>query len=852
MYKKLKRFMQSIPTKSLIFWGVILLVIVAVNPSFSQPIRGASYDRTLQVAREKWAEQDYVNALDHFEMAFEAKKDESLLPDMAELYLQIRDYSSASKTYAKILKKDKEKKWDHLRFNYAKALKMTGNYEEAIVEFQKFLAVVSSDTLRKFAENEITGAEFGKELADKEDAIELTRLSAVINTPFSDYSPAFSREGNLYISSFMAKDVIVLDSSAKDFHAKIYFSKKNEETGVWGKPEALKANINRPEIHNVNVSISPDGNKLYFNRQVLQGNEVVESQLFYSVGGDGAWKGAKEIVGIDPEYRARHPFPGELFGREVLFFSSDIPGGFGGADLYYAPQKSEGVYGDPVNLGPKINTLGDEVTPFYYNGTLYFSSNMHPGLGGYDIFYSFWNGQNWSDPLNMSKGFNSPQDDQYFRLDADGYNGLLTSNRPAGKSVRAKTCCEDIYSFTIEKIKADLVVGTFNSGRQALKGVTVMIIPKPGGDPQTIQNDKGNKFDFKLELEKSYRIIATHPNHFPDTAVINTLNLKANKSFTQRLYLKPIPIPVPEYDTILSEKAIVMENILYEYGDDKILPTAEPDLNFLLEIMNQYPDLVIELSSHTDNRGNDEFNKALSQRRAESAKQWLLKKGINQTRIKAVGNGESVPKVVDDRLANKHPEFLPGDVFSAEYINKLETEEDKELAHALNRRTEFKIIGGPKVITVKSTRLLKREATTAADKSIGAVKPRGDSIPTIHPFSTLAGKKIYKGVPILDFTTRETNFGTVTRGEKREFTYEFQNIGDTKAEIDLISACECTTTEYNAQSIPPGGKGTIKVIFDSKDKVQGETIVIDIFLKNTEPGTERPIIEKLKYKFEIK
>jgi peptidoglycan-associated lipoprotein len=650
----------------------------------------------------------------------------------------------------------------------------------------------------------------------------------------------------------MAKDVIVLDSSAKDFHAKIYYAKKNEETGVWGKPEALKANINRPEIHNVNVSISPDGNKLYFNRQVLQGNEVVESQLFYSVGGDGAWKGAKEIVGIDPEYRARHPFPGELFGREVLFFSSDIPGGFGGADLYYAPQKSEGVYGDPVNLGPKINTLGDEVTPYYYNGTLYFSSNMHPGLGGYDIFYSFWNGQNWSDPLNMSKGFNSPQDDQYFRLDADGYNGLLTSNRPAGKSVRAKTCCEDIYSFTIEKIKADLVVGTFNSGRQALKGVTVMIIPKPGGDPQTIQNDKGNKFDFKLELEKSYRIIATHPNHFPDTAVINTLNLKANKSFTQRLYLKPIPIPVPEYDTILSEKAIVMENILYEYGDDKILPTAEPDLNFLLEIMNQYPDLIIELSSHTDNRGNDDFNKALSQRRAESAKQWLLKKGINQTRIKAVGNGENVPKVVDDRLANKHPEFLPGDVFSGEYINKLETEEDKELAHALNRRTEFKIIGGPKVITVKSTRLLKREATTAADKSTGALKPRGDSIPSIHPFSTLAGKKIYKGVPILDFTVRETNFGTVTRGEKREFTYVFQNIGDTKAEIDLISACECTTTEYNAQSIPPGGKGTIKVIFDSKDKVQGETIVIDIFLKNTEPGTERPIIEKLKYQFDIK
>lgn len=320
MYKKLEGFMQSIPNPVNKVLGVVLLVLVAAYPLISQPIRGASYDRTLQVAREKWAEQDYVNALDHFEMAFEAKKDESLLPDMAELYLQIRDYASASRTYAKILKKDKEKKWDQLRYNYAKALKMSGNYEEAIIEFQKFLAVVTNDTLKTFAENEITGAEFGRELLEKEDVIELTRLPSVINTPFSDYSPAFSREGNLYISSFMAKDVIVLDSSAKDFHAKIYYSKKNEETGVWGKPEALKANINRPEFHNVNVSISPDGNKLYFNRQLLQGNEVVESQLFYSVGGDGAWKGAKEIVGIDPEYRARHPFPGELFGRKFFSF----------------------------------------------------------------------------------------------------------------------------------------------------------------------------------------------------------------------------------------------------------------------------------------------------------------------------------------------------------------------------------------------------------------------------------------------------------------------------------------------------------------------------------------------------
>jgi len=819
----------------------------------AQPIRGASYDRTLQIAREKWAEQDYVNALDHFITAFDAKKDESLLPDMATLYLQIRDYAAAVRTFARVLRKDKENKFGHLRFAYGRALKMSGNYEEAVTEFRSFLDTNPGDTLRTFAEREITGAELALALAGKEDLPELTRMPATINTAFSDYSPAWSREGHLYLSSFMAKDVIVLDSSAKDYQAKIYFSKKNKDTETWGKPEALKAAINRPGVHNVNVSISPDGNRMYFNRQVLQGNEVVESQIFFSVGGDGAWKGAKPVTGIDAEFRARHPFPGELFGREVLFFTSDMPGGFGGSDIYYAPQIGEGSYGDPVNLGPTINTNGNEVTPYYYNGTLYFSSDGHPGLGGLDIFYSFWNGQVWSDPRNMSLGYNSPQDDQYFRLDADGYNGLLTSNRPAGKSVRARTCCEDIYTFTIEKIRAELVVGTFNSGRQALKGATVMIVPRPGGDPQTQQNDKGNKFDFKLELEKSYKIIATHPGHFPDSALINTLSLRENKSFTQRLYLRPIPIPVPEFDTLRSEKAVVLENILYEYNDDKILPAAEPDLAFLLEIMGQYPDMIIELGSHTDNRGNDDYNLGLSQRRAESARQWLLQRGVRAERIKAAGFGEKVPKLVDGRLANKYPQFAEGDLLAPDYIQKLETEEDREVAHAINRRTEFRIISGPRVITVKSTRLLKREASASS----GASPPTGsritrDTLPVIHPFSTLAGKKIYKGVPILDFPVRETQFGVVPRGEKREFVYTFRNIGDTRAEIDLISACECTTAEYSAQAIPPGGQGTIKIIFDSKDKAKGETITLDIFLKNTEPGTDRPIIEKLKYSFDIR
>lgn len=836
--------------------------MVAMFQSFmlsGQPIGKSSYETRVAVAGEKMAEKDYYNAVILYEEAFEERQDEQLLPLIAELHMKLRDYPKAQRAYARLLRRDRSDKYIGLRLDYGKALKMTGNYEEAIAEFQQFLAAEPADSLRELVQNEITGAEMAMRTANQQPKVEIAPLDRTVNSPFSEYSPAFSRGGLLYFSGFNKSEVIIVDDSNQDdIYARIYVAQKDDK-GAWKKPDSLDQKINRPGFHTSNVAFSPDGNRMYFTRGTLQGNELKASSIYYSVGGDGAWGAANELVGVNGDYIAKNPAVGELFGREVLFFSANIEGGYGGFDLYYATLKSEGVYADPVNLGPKINSAGDEVTPFFFNGTLYFSSNGHPGLGGQDIFYSVWNGTIWSEPRNMGQGFNSPQDDQYFTLDKDGYNGALTSNRPGGRFVHGRTCCDDIYGFTIEKIKADLIVGIFDASGKQLNNGTVKLIPLEAlgeGTPKSLSNPNGNRFDFPLELDKSYKIVASRPDYFPDSAQINTVGLETSKIFEQRFNLKqlpPPPAPEPEYDTITIQEAIVLENILYDFDDDKIKTEAESDLSVVLELMNQYPDMVIELSSHTDYRGNDLYNERLSQRRADSAKRWLVQRGIAANRIVAKGYGEAQPRKLTPRQAALDSLFSEGDVLTPAYIDELPSETKQELAHGINRRTEFKIIKGPTSITIMRTSLRKQPgqpSTAAPAKEAPAAAPAKPAVP-ISALSSLRGRQDFKGVPIMQFKERVFDFGAVKKGEKREHTFEFTNLGDVALKIGVISSCDCTTTEYSTTPVPPGGKGQIRVVFDSSKKDADEIVDVDIILDNTEPDTGRAIIERLRYRYTL-
>jgi len=834
--------------KRVFILSILSLLCIAVLQA--QPLRESSYPTMVATAEEQYELKDYYRALEWYEKAYDESSDKALIPYIAEMHYKLRDYNRAENWYSRLLRRDKNNEWGEIRFEYARCLKMNGKYDEAIIEFQQFIAETEDPVKRELAKAELTGAEMALSAKDEELDVTVVNAGNNINTRTSEYAATLNRNGELmYFVGFATDDIIEVDEGAEDYHAKIMVSRRGERG--WEDPTPLDESVNRPDVNSSGVTLSKDGNTMYFTRAVLMGNVVTESRIYYSVGGDNNWSGAEEVSGINGDYLVQHPAVGELFGSEVLFFVSDMDGGEGQSDIYYATRRGEGVFGEPVNLGATINTVGNEITPFYHNGTLYFSTDGLPGYGGYDIFYTTWDGVQWSEPKNLGPGYNTMLDDKYFMLDEDGYSGLLLSNREGGRSVKSKTCCDDIYYFDIDKIEANLVVGIFDENREPLLGGTVQLIETRSSEINSQTQEEGNRFDYGLGLELPYKIVATREGYFPDSTTISTIGLTESKTYEHRFYLRKKPVekpPVvpeePEFDTITIEEAIVLENILYDFDKADIKPEAEQDLQLIYDLLQDYPEMKIEMRSHTDYRGIDDYNERLSQRRAESARNWLIEKGVDPDRIVARGYGESVPQTITERMSDAEDIFEVGDILTPSFIDSLAEEETQELAHSINRRTEFKIIEGPTSI------VLKRAALQKADDPNTVINKQGERI-KISPLSALYGKEIYEGVPILVVDDRTINFGTVKKGEKREHTFAIANKGDVNAKIDLISACDCTTIEKDWDVIKPGETVELKIIFDSSEKDEAEIIDIDIFLGNELPGSDEPFIEKLRYRFDI-
>jgi peptidoglycan-associated lipoprotein len=892
---------------------LIIALLLSGFAAVAQPLNRPTYAMMLNTAEEQYEKKDYYRALEWYEKAYDESKDLELVIKIADLSYMLRDYNKAEKWYARALRPTKKNKnadqYEEKRFEYARSLKMNEKYDDAIEEFNKYIAKSKDPVRQELAELEKQGCEFGR-IAKPVDGVSITHGGREINGKNSEYSPFLADDNKtIYFAALVGDDIIEVtqktqddgktkvdlgtkdEGTGGDFYSKIYKSTKTEKG--WGKPEVLDENVNRPEFFNVNNSISPDGKRMFFNRELLDGHLVTEGKIYMSENTGGTWGAANEVKGVNGDYIAKDPCVGELFGKEVLFFVSNMEGGQGGFDLYYSTYKGNGQYGDPVNLGPKVNSIGNEETPFYRDGVLYFSSEGHPGLGGFDIFMTTWNGTMWSKPTNMGKGYNSSVDDKYFMLDKEGYTGVLASNRisEGSRSVHSKTCCNDIYNVLLKKIEASLVATAYDlETKEPLTSVTFELIEMQGETPKTLEtktNTGANNYDAALELDRSYLVIASAENYENDTVRFNTLGLFDSKSFAERLDLKPGRIT----KKIVRNEPFVLENILYDFDDDKILPPAEGDLQVIYDLMTKYPDMVIELSSHTDARGDDTYNRNLSQRRAESARRWLTAKGIQRNRIEAKGYGESQPKTVDAKAASKFPYMKVGDVLTEDYINKLLPDTVKfEAAHQLNRRTEFKIIAGPTSITIEEEQLIQI-GNRKVDPNAPKVEPKndkqpapnnrrqtpnrnnrrsggGDSLETvpidlsqvapvkkdsiiIDKLSSLYGKKDLKGLPVMQFDTRIYDMGKVKKGELKEYTFKFTNVGDVPLDIDLVSVCECTSYEMGPSLVKPGEKGWIKIVFDSNKKDESDTSDVDIYLKNIDPEMDAPIFERVQFKYEL-
>ncbi|MEM6770437.1 MAG: hypothetical protein AAF597_07645, partial [Bacteroidota bacterium] len=564
-------------------YSFALLLLLACGFSLvAQPLSGSSKtEQLLLVADSSAFIGSYANALEKYQEAYDQDDDLPLRPQIALMHLKLRDITAAARTYKLVFRRAEASDTTNNihRFYYAQALKMGGNYDDARTYFENFLLHNTDERMGTLAELELEGIKLYRDAPTETGEVALENLGRKVNGQFSEYRPVLSQdEKTLYYSTWKATDVVQQDEGSEDDYSRIFkVSREVEEDGTikYGKPAPLGKEVNRPGLQTANPALSPDGRRLYYNRMRLESNTVAESKIYFSEVEDEGWKSGNPVSGINGDHLALQPAPGELFGGEVLFFVSDMDGGFGGRDIYYAEYQGEGKYGTPVNLGPTINTIGDEGFPFYFDGTLYFSTNGRPTMGGYDLFYSAWDGSAWSAPENMGVGFNSTVDDKSLSVFGDGLLGYMTSNREGGRSVKSKTCCDDIYGFQIASIYANLVIGLFSEDKVPLTNGAVELQPLldgiPAGPGNRKKRDDGNRFDFGLELETVYRVVSTHPGYYPDTLEINTLALEESLTIQEPRFLRPIPAP-PEptviYDTVDIEDAIVLENILYDFGDD--------------------------------------------------------------------------------------------------------------------------------------------------------------------------------------------------------------------------------------------------------------------------------------------
>jgi peptidoglycan-associated lipoprotein len=646
-----------------------------------QPTTKITYETKLKVADESARNYDYYSAIKWFNEAYRESKDTNLKVAVADLYSLARDYKKAAKGYERILKRDKRGDYMDLRLDLGNMYKFQGMYTEAMEQYNLVLANTElDDELKMLAKQEIVGIEGMNNMNDNLEAV-ITFHEGKINSGSAESAPVLGADGTLYFSSFNKKKEIILDGEQGDYHAKIYKAEPDAE-GVYKKARKLNDKINRKGFHHGGVSLSRDGKTMYFTRAKLNNNAVESSKIMASQMTDRGWGAPVELASVNGDFISKHPYEGDLFGNKVLYFSSNMEGGEGGYDIYYADLDGTTI-GTPVNLGNTLNTSEDEISPYYSDGTMYFSSKGHPNMGGHDIYYTTWNGSAWDVPTNMGFNYNSSYDDMFLRFNKAGTKGHLVSNRPDKDKKKLKgneSCCDDIYTVFIKELIIDLAAkvedenGPLNGASLELFDLTL------GSYPDSKTNFDDNSFNFPLEADRSYKAFITKEGYYPDSIEFNTVGIEDDYSVSKTIVLKAMPVEEPEMETFTINEPIRLNNIYYDFNKADILPASEKDLEVLLDLMYQYSDMEIELSAHTDARGKAPYNRKLSQRRADSARAWLIAEGVDADRMTAVGYGESV-------ILNQCADGVRC------------SDED----HRLNRRTEFKITAGPTTIQVEKS-----------------------------------------------------------------------------------------------------------------------------------------------------
>lgn len=683
--------------------GFILLAVFSVSAASAQiaNMDQLSAGQLLKFGKNAARKGDVNTAIYFYDKYYQLKNNNVKVNyTLAELHRTARNYEKARDLYRQVYKKA-GRSYPLAQFYYAQMLKSTGNYDDAISEFNKFKRSMKGDKEEKYysriIKSEIEGCDSAKTIIRNPVNVSIESLNSTVNGPHIELSPVPVND-TLFMYASLHIDSLVYftdESTNAEIPVRQYYMaiKKGHD---WQGGMLLPGPINLPGVETCNGVLSRDGTRFYFTRCAKDWQGRTICGIYMSFLADGLWQKPLPLPPLinDPNYTSTQPALGRTAktDREIIYFISDRPEGRGGLDVWYTVwDEKRNLYSKVRNLGSKVNSIGDEMTPFYDlpSRTLYFSSTGLPGIGGLDIFRAFGERNKWTHVKNVGSPLNTSYDDLYFTVSKNGEDGFLASNRPGGNSINNETCCDDIYYYRWNEFiritvtakvypfekdrfgrKRDLSGFDFMNPDESIKplkdaNIALYMLDRESNEyvfMERYRTGDDGIFYFNLLPDQDYQFKMEGAQYFDSEMYMSTLGF----TFSDTIEMPPVWV------NVMTDKPIVLENIYYEFNSADLNNRSRNVLDTtLLVLLKEAPEFIIEIGAHTDSIGDSQYNLQLSQQRADNVVKYLISKGISADKLVAKGYGTLIPVA---------PNYLPDGSDNPEGREK-------------NRRTEFRIIG---------------------------------------------------------------------------------------------------------------------------------------------------------------
>ncbi len=649
------------------YFLLLLLVYFIGNVHYA-----ISQDKKLEKAYASYEARHYYESIEILKDAYERASADStknkIVFRIADCYRNLNETAKAELWFRKAIFRGYNEPIAVLY--YAQAMQQNEKYEEAIEQYKRYKKLNPGDPR---ADNGIKSCEIIQTWLNNPTGYQVEEVK-FINSKYDDFAPSFARDDYEELVFTSNREEAMGDAihAATGEKFSDIFTTKQDVEGKWLEPSPLGETINT-EFSEGAPFVNNDFNKMYFTRCEKDDSEDKTCQIYVSSKSGEGWGEAQHIPVIEDTLLMAHP---AFSSNELtLYFVSKLPDGYGGTDIWMIERESPGAeWEEPENLGDKINTKGNELFPYIHpDGTLYFASDGHIGMGGLDIFKAEKKGgADWV-VSNMRYPVNSSADDFGITFDHELERGFFSSSRGVGGD-------DDIFSFVLPPLRFNIYGDVRdNKTQEPIEDAKVKLIGSDGTTMETAANDKG-EFRFMLKPGTDYLFLASAEDYLKNKIRMTTKGFNQSKNFEDTIFLASIEAPIE------------LPNIFYDYNKWTLRPESKQSLDQLVETLNDNPHVTIELMAHTDSRGGEKYNKDLSQKRAQSVVNYLIENGIDEERLVAKGYGESKPKKIDKQLAEQIPFFEEGTVLNDEYINSLPSEDEKEIAWQINRRTEFKVL----------------------------------------------------------------------------------------------------------------------------------------------------------------